>query len=71
MEEGDRHGELIVKDNGGIEHRFEITATHTSPIPEDTYAMIHTCIFESSHGQTVVGWLGEACQEESLRKCRC
>ncbi len=43
VEEGDRRGVLIVKDKGGIEHRFEITATHTSPIPEDTYAMIYNC----------------------------
>ncbi len=43
---------LIVKDKGGIEHRFEITATHTSTIPEDTYTMIDTCRFWGSwdHG---------------------
>ncbi|KAK0224557.1 hypothetical protein EDD85DRAFT_940906 [Armillaria nabsnona] len=41
VEEGDRRGVLIVKDKGGIEHRFEITATHTSPIPEDTYTIIY------------------------------
>lgn len=46
VEEGDRCGVLIVKDQGGIEHRFEITATHMSPIPEDTYTMIHACGFE-------------------------
>ncbi len=43
VKEGDRRGVLIVKDRGGIGRRFEITATHTFPIPEDTYAMIHTC----------------------------
>ncbi|KAK0429677.1 hypothetical protein EV421DRAFT_1722899, partial [Armillaria borealis] len=43
VEESDRHGELIVEDKGGIEHGFEITATHTYPIPEDTYTMILTC----------------------------
>ncbi|KAK0217706.1 hypothetical protein EDD85DRAFT_916356 [Armillaria nabsnona] len=40
VEEGDRRGVLIVKDPGGKEHRCEITATHTSPIPEDTYTII-------------------------------
>ncbi len=43
VEEGDRRGVLIVNDKGGIEHRFEITATHTYPIPEDTYTLIDTC----------------------------
>ncbi|KAK0214655.1 hypothetical protein EDD85DRAFT_1000428 [Armillaria nabsnona] len=47
-EEGDRRGLLIVKGEGRIEHRFEITATHMSPIPEDTYAMIYACKLESS-----------------------
>ncbi len=46
VEEGDRRGVLILKDKGGIEHRFEITATHTSPIPEDIYAMICACTLE-------------------------
>ncbi|KAK0224567.1 hypothetical protein EDD85DRAFT_913691 [Armillaria nabsnona] len=41
VEKGDRRGVLIVKDKGGKEHRCEITATHTSPIPEDTYTMIY------------------------------
>ncbi|KAK0436324.1 uncharacterized protein EV420DRAFT_1281161, partial [Desarmillaria tabescens] len=40
VEGSDRHGELIVKDEGGIEHRFEIMATHTYSIPEDTYTLI-------------------------------
>ncbi|PBK72650.1 hypothetical protein ARMSODRAFT_953043 [Armillaria solidipes] len=31
---GDRHGELIVKEKGGMDsHRFKITATHEYPIP--------------------------------------
>ncbi|PBK81136.1 hypothetical protein ARMGADRAFT_1091565 [Armillaria gallica] len=56
VEEGDQHGVLIVKDKGGIEHRFEITATHMSPIPEDTYMMIDTNGSESSpHCGWVVG----------------
>ncbi|PBK89171.1 hypothetical protein ARMGADRAFT_935940 [Armillaria gallica] len=54
VEEGDRRGELIVNDKAGIEHRFEITATHTSLIPEDTYAMIYTCRVESSWDR---GWM--------------
>ncbi len=50
-------GVLIVKDKGGIlEHRFEITATHTSPIPEDTYAMIHIRRFESLPDCGWGGW---------------
>ncbi|KAK0458384.1 hypothetical protein IW261DRAFT_1412382 [Armillaria novae-zelandiae] len=40
VEAGDRHGEFIVKHNVGIK-RFEITAPHTYPIPEDTYTFIH------------------------------
>ncbi len=56
VEEGDRRGVLIVKDKGGIEHRFEITATHTSPIPEDTYAMIYTCNFPGQ-SSWVRGWV--------------
>ncbi|KAK0217704.1 hypothetical protein EDD85DRAFT_916352 [Armillaria nabsnona] len=40
VEECDRRGVLIVKDAGGKEHRFEITATQTSLIPEDTYTII-------------------------------
>ncbi len=48
VEEGDRRGVLIVKDNGGIEHRVKITATHTYPIPEDTYTMIFTSTVQSS-----------------------
>ncbi|SJL01914.1 uncharacterized protein ARMOST_05238 [Armillaria ostoyae] len=38
---GDRHGELIVKEKGGMDsHRFKITATHKYPILEDTYTLI-------------------------------
>ncbi len=57
VEEGDRRGELIVEDKGWIEHRFKITAAHVSPIPEDTYAMIHFQGFQSSpvHSGWVVG----------------
>ncbi len=40
VEGRDRHGELVVKDKGGREHRFTITATHEYPIPEDTYTLI-------------------------------
>ncbi|PBL00181.1 hypothetical protein ARMGADRAFT_1072558 [Armillaria gallica] len=58
VKKGDRRGVLIAKDKGGIEHRFEITATHTSPIPEDTYEMIHTCIFQSSGDH---GWMVGRC----------
>ncbi|PBK95856.1 hypothetical protein ARMGADRAFT_925273, partial [Armillaria gallica] len=54
VEGGDRRGVLIVKDKGGIEHRVKITATHTSPIPEDTYAMIYACESESSRD---CGWM--------------
>ncbi len=54
VEEGDRRGVLIVKDKGGIEHRFQITATHMSPIPENTHAMIYTCKFQSSRDR---GWM--------------
>ncbi|SJL13461.1 uncharacterized protein ARMOST_16905 [Armillaria ostoyae] len=53
VEGGRRRGELIVENNGGIE-QFKITATHTYPIPEDTYTMIYACEFESSRGY---GWV--------------
>ncbi|KAK0504332.1 hypothetical protein EDD18DRAFT_1345221 [Armillaria luteobubalina] len=43
VEEGDRCGDLIIKGKGGTEHGFEITASHTYAIPEDTYTMICTC----------------------------
>ncbi|KAK0458869.1 uncharacterized protein EV420DRAFT_335876 [Desarmillaria tabescens] len=36
----DRRGELIVKDAGGTEHAFNITAIHEYPIPDDTYTLI-------------------------------
>ncbi|KAK0214652.1 hypothetical protein EDD85DRAFT_502601 [Armillaria nabsnona] len=52
VEEGDRRGVLIVKDKGGIEHRLEITATHMSPIPEDTYTIIYDWDYK---GVCVVG----------------
>ncbi|KAK0458763.1 uncharacterized protein EV420DRAFT_1308266 [Desarmillaria tabescens] len=42
VEGGDRRGELIVKDVGGMEHAFNITATHEYPIPEDIYTLICT-----------------------------
>ncbi|KAK0234905.1 hypothetical protein EDD85DRAFT_887280 [Armillaria nabsnona] len=54
VEEGDRHGVLTVDDWGGKERRFRITATHTCPIPEDTYTMIYTCKLKSSRGH---GWV--------------
>ncbi|KAK0217709.1 hypothetical protein EDD85DRAFT_894237 [Armillaria nabsnona] len=54
VEEGDRRGVLIVKDAGGKEHRFEITVTHTSPIPEDTYTMIYARGIQSSQD---CGWI--------------
>ncbi len=57
VKEGDRRGVLIVKDRGGIGHGFEITATHTSPIPEDTYAMIYTCKFPNWQSSRVRGWV--------------
>ncbi|KAK0500732.1 hypothetical protein EDD18DRAFT_778005 [Armillaria luteobubalina] len=46
-----RHGEFIVECDDGIQ-RFEITAAHTYPIPEDTYTLVfyscddppHPCI---------------------------
>ncbi|KAK0224571.1 hypothetical protein EDD85DRAFT_1027700 [Armillaria nabsnona] len=53
LAEGDQRGVLIVKDKGGIEHRFGIIATHTSPIPEDTYTMIYTCHSLWYHGWVV------------------
>ncbi|KAK0500737.1 hypothetical protein EDD18DRAFT_778097 [Armillaria luteobubalina] len=43
VEGDDRHGEFIVDRDDGIE-RFNITAAHTYPIPEDTYTLIYyTC----------------------------
>ncbi|KAK0224584.1 hypothetical protein EDD85DRAFT_940921 [Armillaria nabsnona] len=57
VKEGDRRGVLIAKDRGGIDHRFEITASHTSPIPEDTYAMIYTCKFPGWQNSRVRGWV--------------
>ncbi len=53
LAEGDQRGVLIVQDKGGIEHRFEIIATHTSPIPEGTYTMIYTCRSPGDHGWVV------------------
>ncbi|KAK0433536.1 hypothetical protein EV421DRAFT_1910037 [Armillaria borealis] len=41
VEGGHRHGEFIVKGEGGKKHRFKITAAHTYPIPEDTYTLIY------------------------------
>ncbi|KAK0221514.1 hypothetical protein IW262DRAFT_1374500 [Armillaria fumosa] len=41
--EDDRRGELVIKGEGGTEHGFEITASHTYAIPEDTYTMICIC----------------------------
>ncbi|KAK0184617.1 hypothetical protein F5146DRAFT_1074307 [Armillaria mellea] len=40
VDEGDRRGELIVEYDGGIA-RFRTTASHTYPIPEDTYTLIY------------------------------
>ncbi len=54
VEEGDRCGVLIVKDKGGIEHRFEVTVTHMSPIPEDAYTIIYACGIQSSED---CGWM--------------
>ncbi|KAK0433497.1 hypothetical protein EV421DRAFT_2088582 [Armillaria borealis] len=50
-----RLGELIVKDKDGIEHGFEIIATHTYPIPEDTYTLIdaRSDVFCPSYGWIV------------------
>ncbi|PBK90069.1 hypothetical protein ARMGADRAFT_969351 [Armillaria gallica] len=42
VKEVDRHGELIVKDKKGVEHAFDITATHKHPIPDDMYTLICT-----------------------------
>ncbi|KAK0458739.1 uncharacterized protein EV420DRAFT_1763839 [Desarmillaria tabescens] len=42
VEGSDRRGELIVKDAGGTEHAFNITATHKYPIPDDTYTLFCT-----------------------------
>ncbi len=53
VEEGDRHGVLIVEDDGGTE-QFKITAAHTYPILEDAYTMIYTCRFVGSRGH---GWV--------------
>ncbi|SJL12691.1 uncharacterized protein ARMOST_16122 [Armillaria ostoyae] len=36
----DRHGKLLVEDAQGIQHSFNVIATHQYPIPEDTYALI-------------------------------
>ncbi|KAK0473116.1 hypothetical protein IW261DRAFT_1404760 [Armillaria novae-zelandiae] len=40
VEVGDRHGEFVVKCDGGIK-QFRITAPHTYPIPEDIYTLIY------------------------------
>ncbi|KAK0458746.1 uncharacterized protein EV420DRAFT_1308249 [Desarmillaria tabescens] len=40
VEGRDRRGELIVKGKDGMEHAFNITATHEYPIPEGTYTLI-------------------------------
>ncbi|KAK0436036.1 uncharacterized protein EV420DRAFT_1317510 [Desarmillaria tabescens] len=48
VEGSDRRGELIIKDAGGTEHAFNITATHEYPIPDNTYTLIgaHSVWFE-------------------------
>ncbi|KAK0458853.1 uncharacterized protein EV420DRAFT_1642575 [Desarmillaria tabescens] len=52
--EGDnRHGQLIVKGKDGMKHRFKIMATHTYPIPAETYTLI--CVDESDFRSWVVG----------------
>lgn len=38
----DRHGELAVEDVDGTVHRFEIVASHSFPIPEETYMLLGT-----------------------------
>ncbi|KAK0436326.1 uncharacterized protein EV420DRAFT_238848 [Desarmillaria tabescens] len=56
LQGSDRRGELIVKDKGGIEHGFEVTATHTYPIPDDTYTLIDSCSeYVRLHNVWVVG----------------
>ncbi len=45
MEGVDRHGKLIVKDKNGVEHAFDIMATHKHLIPEDMYTLICTTVW--------------------------
>ncbi|KAK0449021.1 uncharacterized protein EV420DRAFT_1565510 [Desarmillaria tabescens] len=40
MERRVRRGELVVQDNSGTNHTFNIIATHQYPIPEDFYTLI-------------------------------
>ncbi|KAK0184612.1 hypothetical protein F5146DRAFT_1074288 [Armillaria mellea] len=47
VEGDDRHGELIVECDDGIA-RFKITASHTYPIPEDTYTPIYGRDFDKN-----------------------
>ncbi|KAK0184598.1 hypothetical protein F5146DRAFT_1074235, partial [Armillaria mellea] len=47
---GDRHGELIVECHDGEIAQFRITASHTYPIPEDTYTLIcGDVVFKASY----------------------
>ncbi|KAK0458883.1 uncharacterized protein EV420DRAFT_1308395 [Desarmillaria tabescens] len=57
-EGSDRRGDLIVKDVGGTEHAFNITATHECPIPDDTYTLICNHAWASTYcvvGQRLPG----------------
>ncbi|KAK0500930.1 hypothetical protein EDD18DRAFT_1328989 [Armillaria luteobubalina] len=55
VEGGDRHGKFIVKRcNGSREKRFEITAAHTYPIPEDTYTLIYVICYGEDRNESVL-----------------
>ncbi len=45
---------MIVKDKNGVEHAFNVTATHEHPIPEDMYTLICTTAF-IWHRKWVIG----------------
>ncbi len=55
----DRCGELVVEDADGMTHAFNILASHQYPIPEDTYTLLHSRLFnwynEGSWQYWVVG----------------
>ncbi|KAK0494571.1 hypothetical protein EDD18DRAFT_1464213 [Armillaria luteobubalina] len=57
VEEGDRCGELIIKDRIGKEHIFKIMAAHECPIPEDMYTLIPGYNYSptDSHFYCVIG----------------
>ncbi len=65
----DRHGELLVEDTHGMQHTFNIIATHAYLIPEDTYTLIGSGeSFYSSSCQWVQWVVGRKLSDGSFGK---